>query len=127
MKGALICRLHFDFDAVEKHPIDAFSCNVKTARPRLKTDTIASIEKKSLLSTGKYTYKARVLSFQHFEYDYIMMTANNARKVWLHVGLECIIIFHYVFISITFPNTIFNKVTLKCVRYLSLMRHVPAT
>ena len=51
----LICRLHFDFDAVEKHPIDAFSYNVKTARPRLKTDTIASIEKKSLLSTGKYT------------------------------------------------------------------------
>ena len=86
---------------------------MKTARPRLKTDTIASIEKKSLLSTGKYTYKARVLSFQHFEYDYIMMRANIARKVWLHVGLECIIIFHYVFISITFPNTIFNKVTLR--------------
>ena len=78
--------MHFDFDTVEKHPIDAFSRNVKTARPRLKTDTIAAIEKKSMLSTGKYTYKARVLSFQHFEYDYIMMRANFARKVWLHVG-----------------------------------------
>ena len=62
--GGNTSRLHFDFDAVEKHPIDAFLCNVKTARPRLKTDTIASIEKKSLLSTGKYTYKARVLYFQ---------------------------------------------------------------
>ena len=86
---------------LKKHPIDAFSCNVKTARPRLKTDTIASIEKKSLLNTGN-TYKARVLSFQHFEYDYIMMRANIARKVWLHVGLECIIIFHYGLFQLLF-------------------------
>ena len=39
-KGALMCGLHFDFDAFEKHPIVAFSCNVKTARPRLKKDAI---------------------------------------------------------------------------------------
>ena len=76
---------------IEKHPIDAFSCNVKTARPRLKTDTIASIEKKSLLSTGKYTYKARVLSFQHFEYDY-RITCRTTRifiqpapKIWSEI------------------------------------------
>ena len=32
-KGALICRLHLEFDAFEKHPIVSFSsCIVKTAR-----------------------------------------------------------------------------------------------
>ena len=122
--------MHFDFDAFEKHPIVAFSCNVKTARPRLKTDTIAAIEKKSLLrARASIHIKLAYYSFQNFEYDYIMMRANIARKVWLHVGPEFMIIFHnvHVFILIMFPNTIFNKVTLNCVRYVSLMRHVPAT
>ena len=71
--------------------------------------------------------KLAYYSFQNFEYDYIMIRAKIARKVWLHVGLEFMIIFHNVFILIMFPNIIFNKVTLNCVRYLSLMRHVPAT
>ena len=47
----------------EKHPIVEFSCNVKTARLHLKTDTIAAIEKKKkkkkkknvAQSTGKCT------------------------------------------------------------------------
>ena len=87
--GALICGLHFDFDAFEKHPIVAFPCNVKTARPHLKTDTIAVIEKKSLLRARASTHKKLAYySFQNFDYDCIMMRANIARKVRLHVGLE---------------------------------------
>ena len=75
--------MHFDFDAVEKHPIDAFSCNVKTARPRLKTDTIASIEKKSLLSTGKYTYKARVLEEEEEVYSRFQKAVRPMRIQYL--------------------------------------------
>ena len=79
----------------EKHPIVEFSCNVKTARPHLKTDTIAAIEKKKKKKKKKTLLRARASvhkqleyhSFQNFEYDYIMMRANRARKVWLNVGL----------------------------------------
>ena len=81
----------------EKHPIVELSCNVKTARPHLKTDTIAAIEKKkknkkkkkkTLLRTRASVHKQlEYYSFQNFEYDYIMMRANRARKVWLNVGL----------------------------------------
>ena len=103
---------------------------MKTARSRLKTDTIATIEKKLLLRAWASIHiKLAYYSFQNFEYDYIMMRANIARKVWLHVGLDFMIIFHNVFILIYVYeyNTIFNKVTLNCVRYVSLMQHVPAT
>ena len=86
-------RIAFDFDAFEKHPIVAFLCNVKAARPYLKTDTIAAIEKKLLLrARASIHIKLAYYSFQNFEYDYIMMRANIARKVWLHVGLEFMII-----------------------------------
>ena len=92
--GALICGLHFDFGAFEKHPIVAFSCNLKTARPHLKTDTIAAIEKKSLLKARASIHiKLAYYSFQNFEYVYIIMRANIARKVWLHVCPEFMIIF----------------------------------
>ena len=79
----------------EKHPIVEFSCNVKTARPLLKTDTIAAIEKKkkkkkkkkktkkktTLLRTRASVHKQlEYYSFQNFEYDYIKMRANRARK-----------------------------------------------
>ena len=78
----------------EKHPIVEFSCNVKTARPHLKTDTIAAIEKKKKKKKKKKNRCSEqgqvyieYYSFQNFEYDYIMMRANRARKVWLNVGL----------------------------------------
>ena len=72
----------------EKRPIVEFSCNVKTARPHLKTDTIAAIDKKKLLRARASVHKQlEYYSFQNFEYDYIMMRANRARKVWLNVGL----------------------------------------
>ena len=72
---------------------------MKTARLRLKSDTIAAIEKKSLLRARASTHiKLAYYSFQNFEYDNIKMIANIARKVWLHVGLEFMIIFHNVLI-----------------------------
>ena len=85
-------RIAFDFDAFEKHPIVAFLCNVKAAIPYLKTDTIAAIEKKLWLrARASIHIKLAYYSFQNFEYDYIMMRANIARKVWLNVGLEFVI------------------------------------
>ena len=70
---------------------------MKTARPHLKTNTIAAIEKKSLLRARasihiKLAYY-HDYSFQNFEYDFVMMRANIARKVWLHVGLKFMITF----------------------------------